>query len=271
MAQYGCSMTLPSAPAVAENGTGTPLVLLHAYPLSARMWAHQLEQLPGLAGDQARVITPDQRGFGAAELGEDEPSLDLIADDVARLLDALGIERAVIGGLSMGGYVAMAFVRRHPERLCGLLLADTKATVDTDQARTNRERIAAAVLARDSVQLLADEKIEDGLLGPATMPELLVHVRTMIAEARPKAVAWAQHAMAARPDSLETLAAVTVPAAVIVGEADALSPIADAQLMADLIPDAELTVIPAVGHLSSLEAPETFNAAVRALLRRVRA
>jgi pimeloyl-ACP methyl ester carboxylesterase len=262
-------MTYPSTPAFRENGTGTPLVLLHAFPLSARMWEAQLELLPGLSGDATRVLTMDQRGFGAAELGEDEPSLDLIADDVARLLDAAGIDRAVIGGLSMGGYVAMAFARRHGDRLSGLLLADTKATVDSGQVRANRERIARTVLARDSVRLLAEEKIEEGLLGPGTDPELVARVRKMIAESAPRAVAWAQRAMAARGDSLDTLASVTVPAAVIVGEFDALAPLDEARLMADALPDAHLTVIPSVGHLSSLEAPETFNAAVRALLRRV--
>ncbi|GAA2750835.1 alpha/beta hydrolase [Kitasatospora cinereorecta] len=263
-------MTFPSAQTVHENGTGTPLVLLHAFPLSARMWACQLERIPGPSGDHARVIVTDQRGFGAAPLGADEPSLDAVADDVARLLDALGVERAVVGGLSMGGYAAMAFARRHPQRLCGLLLADTKATVDTDAARTNRERIAAAVLARDSVALLAEERIEDGLLAPGTAPELVADVRAMIAEAPSKAVAWAQRAMAARGDSLDVLAGLDVPAAVIVGELDAVTPLAEARLMVGALPDAELTVIPSVGHLSSLEAPETFNAAVRALLKRVK-
>ncbi|GAA1967236.1 alpha/beta fold hydrolase [Kitasatospora viridis] len=262
-------MTLPTAPAAHENGTGIPLVLLHAYPLSARMWTTQLERLPGPAGDRARVIAPDQRGFGTAELGTEAPSLDLVADDLARLLDALGIDRAVVGGLSMGGYATMAFARRHPDRLRGLLLADTKATLDDEPARANRERIAAAVQARGSVQLLVDERIEDGLLGPAAAPALVAQVRSMIAKAAPGAVAWAQRAMAARQESLEVLAGLRVPAAVVVGEHDVLAPVAQAQLMADLLPDAELTVIPSVGHLSSLEAPETFDAAVRALLRRV--
>jgi len=268
--QYGGSMTYPSAPAVHQNGTGIPLVLLHAFPLSARMWAGQLDRLPGPSGEHARVIAPDQRGFGAGPLGDEPPSLDTAADDVARLLDGLGIRRAVVGGISMGGYVAMAFARRHPERLCGLFLADTKATADTDQARTNRERIAAAVLARNSVQILAEERIEDGLLAPGTAPELVADVRRMIAEAPPAAVAWAQRAMAARPDSLEVLAGLDVPAAVVVGELDGITPLSEARMMADALADAELTVIPAVGHLSSLEAPETFNATVRGLLRRVR-
>lgn len=258
---YRGVMTLPS---FTVHGTGTPLVLLHAFPLASDMWQAQTVAL----ADVAQVITPDQRGFGGSAPAEDEPSLDLVADDVAAVLDELGIEQAVIGGLSMGGYVAMAFARRHAGRIAGLLLADTKATVDSPAARANRERIAAAVLARNSVRILAEEKIEDGLLGPATSPELTDRVRAMIAAAQPQAVAWAQRAMALRPDSLPTLAALRVPVAVVVGEYDALTPLAEARLMAEAIPDAELTVIPGVGHLSSLEAPESFTAVVRSLLRR---
>ncbi|WP_441250227.1 alpha/beta fold hydrolase [Kitasatospora sp. McL0602] len=262
-------MTFPPAPGLRESGSGTPLVLLHAFPLSSRMWDAQREVIPGAAGHEARVITPDQRGFGLAALGGEEPSLDLVADDLARLLDGLELERAVIGGLSMGGYVAMAFARRHPERIAGLLLASTKATADLEPARANRERIAAAVLARSSVALLREEKLAEALLGPATMPELTAYVRELIGEATPEAVAWAQRAMALRPDSLDVLAGLDVPAAVVVGEADSVTPLSEAVLMADALQDAELTVIPSVGHLSSLEAPESFNAAVRALLRRV--
>ncbi|MFC9326486.1 alpha/beta fold hydrolase [Kitasatospora sp. NPDC057015] len=259
---------LPTALAVRESGTGTPLVLLHAFPLASSMWSAQLDALPGLTGDEARVLAPDQRGFGGTELGTDEPSLDLVADDLALLLDAAEIERAVVGGLSMGGYVALAFARRHPDRLAGLLLADTKATADTDAARANRERIATVVLARDSVRLLAEERMEDTLLGPASGGHA-ERVRALIAEAPPQAVAWAQRAMAARTDTLDVLSALHVPAAVVVGAADTVTPLAEARLMADALPDAELTVIPDAGHLSAIEAPSAFNAAVRALLARV--
>jgi pimeloyl-ACP methyl ester carboxylesterase len=234
------------------------------------MWDTQRELIPGPDGQDARVITPDQRGFGYTPLGEGEPSLDLAADDLARLLDELGLERAVIGGLSMGGYVAMAFARRHPGRISGLLLADTKATADPREVLAGRERIARAVLERGTVKVLTEEEgLAENLLGPATMPELTAHVRELIAEASPAAVAWAQRAMAARPDSLEVLAGLDCPAAVVVGEADTVTPLYEAQLMTEALPDAELTVIPSVGHLSSLEAPETFNAVVRALLRRI--
>ncbi|WP_329489634.1 alpha/beta hydrolase [Kitasatospora sp. NBC_01246] len=259
---------LPSALSVRESGTGMPLVLLHAFPLDASMWSAQLDGLPGTTGHEARVLAPDQRGFGSTELGTDEPSLDAVADDVALLLDAAGIDRAVIGGLSMGGYVALAFARRHPRRMAGLLLANTKATADTDTARANRERIAAAVLARDSVQLLLDERMAAGQLGPDS-GHLVDRVQGMIAAASPAAVAWAQRAMAARPQTLDVLAGVRVPTAVVAGELDGLMPLEEAELMVRARPDAELTVIPGVGHLSALEAPEAFDAAVRGLLARV--
>lgn len=181
--EYGGPMTqLPSAVSVRESGTGTPLVLLHAFPLSAAMWSAQLETLPGPTGDRARVVAPDQRGFGGAGLGSEEPSLDTVADDVARLLDAAGIDRTVLGGLSMGGYVAMAFAERHPDRLAGLLLANTKATADPGPTRANRERIAAAVLARESVRLLLDERTAAVQLGPDSQ-HLVDRVEGMIAAA----------------------------------------------------------------------------------------
>ncbi|WP_035797921.1 alpha/beta fold hydrolase [Kitasatospora mediocidica] len=252
-----------------ESGTGTALVLLHAFPLSARMWQAQLDGLPGPDGSAARVLAPDFPGFGAGAPSADPPSLDLLADGVARLLDDRGIDRAVVGGLSMGGYVALAFARRHPDRLRGLLLADTKASADTEAARVNRERIAAAVLARDSVRLLAEERLESTLLGPAAAPELVAAVRALIAAATPAGVAWAQRAMAARPDSFEVLAGLRVPAAVLVGAQDALTPPEDARAMVRALPDARLTVIEGAGHLSALEAPQAFDAAVRELLRRV--
>ena len=263
----------PSALSVRESGSGTPLLLLHAFPLSARMWQTQLDELPGQDGSAARVLAVDLRGFGGTALGSDQPSLDLLADDLALLLDRAGIDRAVVGGLSLGGYTAMALARRHPDRLAGLLLADTKAGADNEQQRRNRERIAAAVLARRSVRLLVDEQLPSPLLGAgsaARSPELVDRVRAMMEQATPEAVAWMQRAMAARPDSLELLAGLRVPAAVVVGADDLITPVPDAEAMAAALPDATLTVLPGAGHLSALESPDAFNTAVRALLHRVR-
>jgi pimeloyl-ACP methyl ester carboxylesterase len=258
---------------VRESGSGTPLLLLHAFPLNALMWQAQLDELPGPDGGDARVLAVDLRGFGGTALGPDRPSLDLLADDLALLLDRAGLDRAVVGGLSLGGYTALAFARRHPGRLAGLLLADTKATADSPRQRENRERIARTVLARDSVRLLIDEQLPSPLLGASTAahrPELAERVRGLMEQAAPQSVAWMQRAMAARGDSLALLAGLDVPALVLVGDEDLITPVAEAEAMAAALPDARLTVLPGVGHLSAMEAPDAFNAAVRGLLARVR-
>jgi pimeloyl-ACP methyl ester carboxylesterase len=263
---------MTSRHSVRTSGSGTPLVLLHAFPFSSRMWQAQLDALPGPDGTAARVLAPDLRGFGSTPLGGEEPSLDLLADDVALLLDRSGIGRAVVCGLSMGGYIAMAFARRHADRLVGLVLADTKAVPDPEAARANRERIARAVLARDSVRLLVDEQLPAPLLGATTArerPELVQVVRGLMEEASPQAVAWAQRAMASRGDSREVLAGTAAPALVVVGEEDILTPVAGARAMAAILPDAELRILPGAGHLTALEVPDAFNEAVRAFLCRI--
>lgn len=226
------------------------LVLLHAFPLDSSMWS-----VPG-------AVTPDQRGFGSAPLGDAPPSLDVAADDVAALLDERGLDRVVLGGLSMGGYVAMAFLRRHPARVGALVLADTKMTADPPAAAANRERLAAAVEAAGSSALLVDELLPKlvGATTRSTRPDVVSRVRAMVETAPPAGVAWAQRAMAARPDSAETLAAVEVPTLVVVGEEDALSPVADAEAMAATIPGARLAVLPGAGHLTAMEDPEAFAA-----------
>ncbi|WP_119728879.1 alpha/beta fold hydrolase [Thermomonospora amylolytica] len=243
-----------------DVGAGTPLVLLHAFPLSSAMWLAQREDL----GRRFRVITPDLRGFGGSVLGEDEPSVDLMADDVAALLRRKGIDRAVVCGVSMGGYVAMALCRRHPERLLGLVLADTKASADPEQARRTRLRQAER-LERDGDTRVLLEEVLPFLLGPTTMRQrALVHGRVRgLAQAAPaRAAAWAQRAMAARGDSFDTLRGVRAPALVLRGEEDGLSTEADARAMADALPNAELQTIPRAGHLPPVEQPELFNQTV---------
>ncbi|MFI6604558.1 alpha/beta fold hydrolase [Nonomuraea sp. NPDC050536] len=244
-------------------GTGLPVVLLHAFPVSSAMWLAQRE---GLA-PACRVVTPDLRGFGGSRLGADEPSIDLMADDVAALLDEEGIDRAVVGGLSMGGYVTMAFCRRHPDRVMGVILADTKASADPPPAQENRERIARAVLEDGSEVLVRD--VLPALIGRTTRERRAMvfgRVRGLVQSAPPQAAAWAQRAMARRPASFDTLAGLKVPVLVVVGEEDELAPIADAEAMAKAVPDGRLEVIPKAGHLSAVEQPEAFNAAVLGFL-----
>jgi pimeloyl-ACP methyl ester carboxylesterase len=243
-----------------DVGEGTPLVLLHAYPLSSAMWLAQREDL----AKRFRVITPDLRGFGGSVLGEDEPSIDAMADDVAALLRGKGIDRAVIGGLAMGGYVALAFCRRHLDRVLGLVLANTKASADAPDVQERRQAMADRIEADDSVQHLVEELLPQ-LVGPTTFRQrALVYgrVRGLVQSTPPKAAAWAQRAMAAREDVLAALPSIRVPALVIAGSEDELAGEEDARAMAEALPNAELLVMPRCGHLTAVEQPELFNQAV---------
>ena len=253
--------------AAGVTGEGLPLVLLHAFPLSSAMWEAQAAGLAGVA----RVVTPDLRGFGASPLGADEPSLDHAADDVAALLDRLGLGTVVLGGLSMGGYVAMAFLRRHPGRVAGLLLADTKAGADPAAARENRLRIAGRLDADGTADVLVEDVLP-ALTGPTTAaerPEVVARVRAMVESVPPAAAAWAQRAMAARPDSLDVLRGVDVPALVLRGDEDALAGQADVAAMVDALPQGRLETLPRAGHLTALEVPDEVVRSVRGLLARV--
>ncbi len=252
---------------VRESGTGVPLVLLHAFPLNSAMWLAQREGL----SDVCHVITPDFRGFGGTQLGMDEPSLDVFADDVARLLDQRALDRVVLGGLSMGGYVAMAFVRRHADRLRALILADTKASADPEPARQNRLRIADELTADSTSDVLLTDVLPN-LVGPTTVekrPLLFGRVKGLVQQAPAAAAAWAQRAMAARPDSFDALRSLDVPTMVIIGDEDALSSPDDAKAMVEVISDIELVTLPGSGHLTAVEVPEPFNAAVREFLTRL--
>jgi pimeloyl-ACP methyl ester carboxylesterase len=241
-----------------DTGSGTPLVLLHAFPLDSRMWDSVRDAL----SDVVRLITPDLRGFGRSPL-DGEPSFETVGRDVIDMLDDLGIERAVLGGCSMGGYAAMAAVRAADERVSGLLLIDTKATADTDDARANRLAVAQRAETEGIVPWLAD----------AMLPQLLAdqgaaaQVRALMESQDGAAVAWAQRAMAARPDSRDTLRFADLDTLVVHGELDKLMPVAVAEELAELT-GGVLNVLPGLGHLPSIENPDAFVAAVRPWLAR---
>ena len=249
------------------SSTGPPLVLLHAFPLSSGMWSAQA----GALGGRTRVVTPDQRGFGRSRLGGDEPSLDHAADDLAALLDRLGLEDVVLGGLSMGGYVAMAFLRRHPRRVRALLLADTKASADAEAARDKRLAMADRLERDGTPQALLDDVLP-GLTGATTAadrPAVVTRVRQLASRAAPAAAAWAQRAMATRPDSLATLREVRVPALVVRGDEDGLSSQDDVEAMVAALPDGRLAVLAGSGHLSAMEVPDAFTAVLADFLAEV--
>lgn len=226
-----------------------PVVLLHAFPLDSRMW----DGLRAGLGD--RLVTPDLPGFGGARAAR-EPDLRLAAWGVLATLDRLGARRAIVGGCSMGGYVAMALLRIAPSRVGGLVLINTKATADTEAARANRFAMADRADA-DGIDWLADEMLTT-LLGATTLssrPAVAETLRRLIADQPPPAVSWAQRAMAARPDSLDVLRAADVPALVLRGEEDALIPRDEAAAMADALPKATFVELPGAGHLAPLEVP----------------
>jgi pimeloyl-ACP methyl ester carboxylesterase len=245
-----------------EAGAGWPVILLHAFPLNADMWRPQLAQVP----EGWRMIAPDLRGFGPVAGDVDAvpaTTIDDFAEDVDALMDALEIAGAVIGGLSMGGYVAFALCRRAPDRFTGMVLADTKPQTDTEEARAGRRNMIALVRSQGSAAV-ADQMLPR-LLGRTsleTRPEVARTVRQMIESAPVEAIAGALVAMLGRPDSTATLPTISWPALIVVGGEDTITPVADAEAMQRSIPRSRLVVLPAAGHLSSLETPAVFSTAL---------
>jgi len=283
------------------SGAGVPLLLIHGFPLDRTMWRPQIDGLSRVAS----VIAPDLRGFGenaggaarsggAADATNESPktgaggdaddgddtaaavaplpdtiTMDDYASDLAFLLARLDIERVVLCGLSMGGYIAMAFLARYPTAVRGVILANTRAGADSEAARDGR-RAAIERARTEGVGAIADAMLPK-MLADATRaerPEFAASVRAMMARQSPDAVAAALRGMIARPDRTEGLASVRVPALVITGDADTLIPPSESEALARAIPGARLVVIPGAAHLSNLDNPEAFNAAVRDLLPR---
>jgi pimeloyl-ACP methyl ester carboxylesterase len=248
---------------VLDAGGGWPVVLLHAFPLNADMWRRQLELVP----QGWRFLAPDLRGFGPSRPETlDALTMAEYASDVGALLDALELERAWVGGLSMGGYVSFEVLRRMPERLYGLLLADTRPQADTSEGRQGR-RAASELVNAKGLSALADQMIPK-LLGATSRRERSVDrdVRRIIESNSVAAVDAAIHAMMLRPDSTPDLARITHPTLILVGDEDELTPRAESDLMQREIRRSQLVVLPGAGHLSSLEVPELFSAALENFL-----
>jgi pimeloyl-ACP methyl ester carboxylesterase len=235
------------------------LVWLHAFPLSGEMWRSQLETVP----PGWRMIAPDLAGFGGSQDHSGPPLIEDYARDVEALLGALGVGRVVIGGESMGGYTAFAYHRVAPERLRGLVLADTRSGADSPAARNVREHLLGIVEAGGATAI-ADEMLPK-LVGPTThrsRPEVVAEVRGLIEANATGGIKRALMRMRDRPDSTPQLPHVTVPALVIVGEEDLITPADEARALTVALPEAKLAILPAAGHLSNLEAPDSFNAAL---------
>ena len=239
------------------------LLLIHGFPLDHHLWAGQLAGLSPLV----RVVAPDLRGHGKSEVPPGPYSMEGHADDMASLMDYLGIRRAVVAGLSMGGYIAFAFWRRHPKRVQALILADTRAEPDSPQAKANRD-VAIATVQRDGAAAYAREFLPK-VLGPTSQADGRIADRTfaMMAAQPVQGTIEALKALRDRPDSRPDLPAINVPVLVLVGAEDALTPPADAEAMARAIPGAQMTVAPGAGHLCPLENARFVNSTLRRFLR----
>ena len=238
-----------------DVGTGMPVAFIHGFPHNRTLWAPQVSARV----DRARCIALDLRGFG--ESSKNGPfTIDQFADDVAMLLRMLGIERTVVAGLSMGGYIALAFWRRHRAMVRALVLADTKAGADSEEARAKRLSLIDLARSRGS-EAVADGQIV-GMIGKSTRekrPALIDDVHRMLASAPVEGISGALEAMIGRIDSTPTLPTIDVPTLVVVGAEDVLTPVSEAEILHDAIRGSRLEVIEQAGHVSNLERPAAFN------------
>ncbi len=248
-----------------------PLLFLHGFPFDHSMWRHQLDAF----GETHYCMAPDLRGHGqttrlnpAASRAGTRVNIEQMADDVIALLDRLQAQQATVCGLSMGGYIAFALWRKHAQRISRLILADTKAGADTEETRKNRYRLAELVKAKGASA--AADAMLPRLFAPGNLSAPVARqIRQIIERTPPDQIADTLGALASRPDSTSLLGTITVPCLVIVGEHDAVTPKADAELICRRAPGAHpLAVIPNAGHLSPLENPAAFNQAVAAFLDR---
>ena len=251
-----------------DQGSGPPVVFVHGFPHDRSLWTQQRVAL----ATQWRCITPDLRGFGEST-ARAPYTMDQYADDIVALLDWLEIEAAVICGLSMGGYVAMALWRRHPDRVQAMILCDTRATADSEATRDARNELMA--LAHRSGADAVAEKQLPGMIGATTRerrPDVVDNVRAMMARQSVSGIVGALEAMRDRPDSRETIASITVPVLFLVGDEDVLTPVRDAEAMRDLLPDTttvRLERIADAGHATCLERPAAVMHAIAEFLTAV--
>jgi 3-oxoadipate enol-lactonase len=248
-----------------DHGIGQPIIFLHAFPLNRSMWSGELAAL--LPENRFRLVALDWPGFGESEIADTVSTMDMFADTVAALMDTLGMQNAVLCGLSMGGYAAFAFLRKYPQRVKGLIFADTRPGEDTPEGKATREHVAqlaethgtTAIADLQVPRLLADETRQNH-------PEVELRIRQMIDAATVQGIAAASRGMAQRADANALLANIACPSLVIVGDADALTPPSVAREYAAQIPNAQFVVIPHAGHLSNLEQPEAFLQALNGFL-----
>ena len=249
---------------VADEGTGPVILFAHGFPLDHTMWKGQIEEF----SKTHRVIAPDLRGFGGSDGTLYAISMERYADDLAELLEGLQAEGPItFCGLSMGGYIAWQFALRHPKWLARLILCDTRATADSPEAAANRLKMAD-IVTKEGPEPVAWAMMPK-LFAPSTTqknPGLAESVRRTVLATDPVAIASAHRGMAIRPDVSSLLPSLHVPALVIVGEQDVISPPAEMKAIAEALPRARFVQIPDAGHMAPMENPAAVNRAIRDFL-----
>jgi pimeloyl-ACP methyl ester carboxylesterase len=237
------------------TGPGPSVLFVHAFPLNRTMWAPQVSALV----ERCRCIAPDLRGFGESSVIPPY-SMEQYADDLAHLLEQLRVEKVVVVGCSMGGYVALAFWRRHRQRVRALVLADTRASADSDKALARRRELIAVARA-EGATAIANLQIA-GIVGKTTrekQPDTYDAVHRMIAQTPVEGIVGALQAMMLRADSTALLPSIDVPTLAIVGDEDTVTPVKEVRAMKERIPGCRLEVITGAGHLANIERPAAFN------------
>ena len=248
-----------------DQGHGTPLVFLHAFPLSKTMWQPQVDALQA----RYRIITLDLAGHGESDILLWNDSLDGYGQQVIHLLDHLEIPQAVFVGLSMGGYTLFSIYRHYSDRVKALVFADTRAQADSAEGKAGRQKMTE-VAFNEGASAIAELMLPK-LLAPSTQkhcPEIVEQIRQMILQTPTGGIVVDLVAMAARPDSTDLLPTITCPTLILVGEEDQATPVTESQYMADRIPGSTLVRLPKAGHLSNFEQPEAFNQALGSFLEK---
>ncbi|MET8564622.1 alpha/beta fold hydrolase [Streptomyces flaveolus] len=246
-----------------EVSSRVPLVLVHGHPFDRTMWQPQLTEFAATR----RVIAPDLRGYGASPVTPGTVPLARHAQDIADLLDHLGVDTFVLAGLSMGGQIAMECAARLGDRIRGLVLADTFPEAETPEGRRGREAMAGRLLA-EGMRGYADEVLEK-MVAPYADLEVKAHVHRMMTAASPQGAAAALRGRAERPDYRALLTTLPAPVLVVVGADDTYTPVAGAEAMHASLPDSVLHVVEGAAHLPNLERPEEFNRALAEFLARL--
>jgi 3-oxoadipate enol-lactonase len=251
----------------AERGipNGLPVIFLHGFPFSHKMWEPQMSMLP----QNIRTISYDVRGHGFSDVGDGQYTIEMFVDDLIALLDYLVIERAIVCGLSMGGYIALRVVEQHPERIAGLVLCDTKSEPDTNEAKIKRTT-TLKMIKSSGVHSFAEDFVKS-IFWEGTFtnnPAAIEFIKQIIHANSPLGICGTLLALASRTDTTPSLPSIHVPTCLIVGEHDKLTPPSAARMMHESIAGSELHILPQAGHMSNLENSKSFNEVLTTFLRR---